>query len=186
MRRVLLALVILAVAEIYLLARLGEAFGALAVMGLLVGSAALGYLAARAQGLAVVRRWRDAAETGEAPEEGLTDGLLVVLGGLLLALPGVLSDLLGLFLLIPPVRRRAAAHLRRKADTWLSSGSVKVTRMRVVDVRTDAVDEGDPKAFDPRAEPHREVIDAEGVAVEERPELLLGPAKEDEAETSRE
>ena len=96
------------------------------MLGLLLGSAALGYLAARAQGLDVVRRWREAAEAGEAPEEGLTDGLLVVLGGLLLALPGVISDGFGLLLLIPPVRRRAAARLRRKADTWMSSGSVKV------------------------------------------------------------
>src|SRR3989442_678077 len=82
------------------------------------GAAVLGYVVARAQGLAVFRRWRAATAAGVMPEEGLVDGLLVLLGGFLLALPGVISDALGLLLLVPPVRRRVADRIRRRADAW--------------------------------------------------------------------
>jgi len=176
--RILLALMLLAAAELFLLVRLGEAFGVLAVLGMLAGSAVLGYLAARAQGLAVVRKWRDAAATGAPPEEGLTDAFLVVLGGVLLALPGVISDVLGILLLIPPVRRRAAAHLRRRVEAWVSSGASRVREVRVVEVREvrEAPRAGQESlAFDVRSEPPREVIEVEGYAVEERAERLLGP-----------
>jgi UPF0716 protein FxsA len=160
-RRALLALLILAAAEIYLLLRLGEALGAAATLGLLVAAAVVGYSAARAQGLEVLRRWREAALAGAKPEDGLTDGLLVLLGGALLVLPGVISDVLGLLLLVPPVRRRVAARLRRRAEAWVASGSVRVGTIRVRDV-------------DAPGEARLEVIDVEGHAVEEdRPERLL-------------
>jgi UPF0716 family protein affecting phage T7 exclusion len=120
--RALLALLLLAAAEIYLLLRLGQALGATATLGLLVAAAVIGYVAARAQGLGVLRRWRDAVAVGAAPEEGLTDGFLVLLGGVLLAMPGVVSDVLGLLLLVPPVRRRVTARLRRRAAAWVAPG----------------------------------------------------------------
>ena len=168
-RNVLLALMILAAAEIYLLLRIGEAFGAAATVGLLVAAAVVGYSAARAQGLQVLRRWRAAASAGAAPEEGLADGLLVLVGGALLVLPGVISDVLGLLLLVPPVRRRIAARLRRRAESWVASGTVRVG---TIDVRE----------VDPRGGMRIEVIDVEGQPVEERPALLLGPGAPEEIE----
>jgi UPF0716 protein FxsA len=181
--RALLALLILGAAEIYLLLRMGAALGAGATFGILVGAAVVGYVAARAQGLAVLRRWCDATAAGATPEEGLTDGFLVLLGGVLLALPGPISDGLGVLLLIPPVRRRVTARIRRRTAAWVASGAVKVG---TVDVRTVWPD--DPGAridFDPRAAAPREVIDTEGHAVEDRPERLLGPAADEAGSPSR-
>lgn len=173
MPRALLALLILAAAELYLLLRLGAAIGAAATLGLLVAAAVVGYFAARAQGLQVLRRWRDAAATGAAPEEGLADGLLVLVGGALLVLPGVISDALGLLLLVPPVRRRVAARLRRRAEAWVTSGSVRVdTQVRIIDVRE----------IEPRADAPREVIDVEGFTVEDRPVRLLTSTPPDEVD----
>lgn len=195
MRAAFLAVLALAAAEIYLLIHLGAAIGAGPLLALLVGSAVLGYVVARAQGIAVVRRWLAANAAGTMPEEGLTDGLLVLLGGALLALPGVLSDGLGLLLLLPPVRRRVAERIRRRAEKWVASGSVKVATF---DGRVwQAQDDGDearepwramegnwPGGSEDGSDGAREVIDVEGYAVEDgpeaRPERLLGPGTAEE------
>jgi len=69
---------------------------------LLTGTA--GFWMARTQGRKI---WADARRqllSGEMPGRALLDGLCVLAGGLLLALPGFLTDLLGLVLLLPPAR----------------------------------------------------------------------------------
>ncbi|MFY0580094.1 FxsA family protein [Cystobacter fuscus] len=61
------------------------------------------------------------------PEEGLLGGVLVLAGGLLLVIPGVVSDVLGLLLLLPPTRRIVARWVRRGVERRMASGSIRVT-----------------------------------------------------------
>jgi UPF0716 family protein affecting phage T7 exclusion len=83
----------------------------------------------------------------------------------------VISDALGLLLLVPPVRRLVAARIRRRAEAWVASGSVRIaTQVRVMEINE----------IDPPAEAPREVIDVEGYTVEARPERLLAATMKDE------
>ena len=58
---------------------------------------------------AALEAWR----TARSPEDDLLNALLAVLGGLLIAFPGVVSDVLGLVLLLPGARAAPRAMLRR-------------------------------------------------------------------------
>jgi UPF0716 family protein affecting phage T7 exclusion len=161
--RWILLLLLLPVLELYVLLRLGEAIGALYTMGILLVGAFAGVWLAKSEGLRVLRRWREAMEDGRVPEEGLTDGFLVLLGGGLLLLPGVVSDGLGVILLLPPMRRWIARRIRRGVEAKMKEGSIHVvsldlggaTRPREHEEALDLLHDG------------REVIDVEGVAVEE-------------------
>ncbi|HET9449254.1 MAG TPA: FxsA family protein [Aggregicoccus sp.] len=113
MGKLLLLLVLLPLAELYLLLRLGERLGALPVLGLLLLSAVLGLLLARSEGARVLRQVQAALARGQMPDEAMASGALVVVGGALLVLPGVISDAVGLVLLVPPSRRWVAGRLRR-------------------------------------------------------------------------
>lgn len=113
MGKLILILLLLPVVELYLLLRLGEHLGALPVLGLLLLSAGLGLLLARAEGGRVLRQVQAALARGQMPDEAMASGALVVVGGTLLVVPGVLTDVLGLVLLLPPSRRWVAARLRR-------------------------------------------------------------------------
>jgi UPF0716 protein FxsA len=71
-----------------------------------------------------VRAWRGlraAGSSGRPPGQELGQGLLGLLSGLLLVLPGFLTDLVGLALLAPPVRRVAGRGVQRVAERRLSS-----------------------------------------------------------------
>jgi UPF0716 protein FxsA len=111
--KLLLLLVLLPLAELYLLLHLGERLGALPVLGLLLLSAVLGLLLARTEGARVLRQVQVALARGQMPDEAMASGALVVVGGALLVLPGVISDVIGLVLLVPPSRRLVASRLRR-------------------------------------------------------------------------
>jgi UPF0716 protein FxsA len=115
---VLLGLLVLAVVAIYVLNRVGELIGPLATIGLLLAESALGvYLMAR-EGASSWRRLQTAVRAGRVPSEELTDAALVLVGGLLLVLPGFVTDVVGFFCVLPPTRplaRRALlGALRRR------------------------------------------------------------------------
>lgn len=78
----------------------------IAVTGLLGGGLA------KREGLRVFRQWSEAMGQGRVPEVGLVDGVLVLLGGVLLFAPGFVGDVLGLTLLFPPTRRLVAGAVR--------------------------------------------------------------------------
>lgn len=127
MGKLLLLLILLPVAEIYLLLRLGEWIGALPTLGLLLASAVLGSALARSQGARTLRQMQAALARGETPAEGMLGPALVVVGGVLLMVPGVISDVMGLLLLLPPTRRLVAAQLRRGMERRMRNGTLHVS-----------------------------------------------------------
>lgn len=108
--RTVLALLILAlpIAEIVTIAMVGKAIGFWPTFGLLLAAGMLGGLILNAQGLATLRRLHVAMERGETPILPAFEGLLLAIAGLLLIAPGFISDVLGLALLIPPLRKFVA------------------------------------------------------------------------------
>jgi UPF0716 protein FxsA len=82
---------------------------------LLLGAAVLGVFLVRREGLSVMRRANAEMAAGRMPTSSLIDGALVLVGGCCLIVPGFVSDLFGLVLLLPPTR----AILRRAAARWL-------------------------------------------------------------------
>ena len=158
MLRVFVAIICLALAELVLLVVVGRAVGLTSTLLVMLVTAIVGVVAARAQGLSVFRKWLDAMSVREQPEEGLVDGLLVVTGGTLLVLPGFLGDVVGLLLLIAPLRRLVAERIRRRAQGWVRSGDVEVFTMREVLVEERAPDDDEPRV--------REIIDVAGEVVD--------------------
>jgi UPF0716 protein FxsA len=103
------------VLELYLLIAIGGAIGAPATLAIVVATGLLGAMLAKREGMRVLRAWQGAMARGEIPEEGVASSLLVLLGGVLLVTPGVVTDLVGLALLTPPTRRAMARLMQRHA-----------------------------------------------------------------------
>ncbi|MEJ8281778.1 FxsA family protein [Pseudonocardia spirodelae] len=82
---------------------------------LLAGSV-LGLLLARREGVRAARALASAVQRGKLAHEEATDGLLVAIGGILLFLPGLITDVLGLALVFPPTRVLARRRMLRAAE----------------------------------------------------------------------
>jgi UPF0716 protein FxsA len=102
----LLAVVFLVVPllELAVIIQVGQAIGAAeTILLLIVVSVAGGWLVKR-EGVGVLRRIQDAVSAGRVPGRELADGALIMFAGALLLTPGFVSDVLGIALLLPPVR----------------------------------------------------------------------------------
>jgi UPF0716 protein FxsA len=107
------------VLELYLLITVGGVIGPAATIGIVLATGLLGAVLAKHEGMRVLRQWQDAVAKGEIPEEGVASSLMVLVGGILLVTPGVLTDVLGLAMLVPFTRRAMARLVQRRAARHL-------------------------------------------------------------------
>lgn len=103
---ILLALlVIVPLAELTLLLLLARYTDWWIALALVVSTGLLGSALVHRQGWRTLRRVRDQLGAGRVPADSIMDGAMILLAGVLLLTPGVLSDLFGISLLIPFMRR---------------------------------------------------------------------------------
>jgi UPF0716 protein FxsA len=124
--RLLLLFIIVPLIELYILIKIGSYIGGLNTVLLVVLTAMLGAFLARLEGLRTLQQIQLSLSQGQIPAEELIDGVLILVGGIMLITPGVLTDLFALVLLFPFTRMFFKRWLRRRFDRMVSSGSVRL------------------------------------------------------------
>lgn len=114
MFRLILLFTLLPLAELTLLFRIGEWLGAGATLGLVIGTGVVGAWLARREGLRTWERVRAELAEGRMPGEELLHALLVLIAGVVLVTPGVLTDVAGLLLLVRPIRDAVVKRTRKR------------------------------------------------------------------------
>lgn len=116
--------------ELWLLIKIGTALGAFNTIIFLIGAGMAGMAVLRRQGFSTLMRFQQRLDSGESPAAEVMNGLLLAIAGGLLMLPGFLSDVLALLLLIPPLRRLLVARWLKRSllqkAARSSNGSVNV------------------------------------------------------------
>jgi len=97
-------LLLMPLAEIAAFILVGRELGIGLTLLLVLASAVSGAILLRIQGLGALKRLQQAAQAGTDPGRQLVHGLMIVIAGFLLVLPGFISDAIGLLLFIPAVR----------------------------------------------------------------------------------
>lgn len=130
--------------ELALLIYVSDLFGWRTTLSVVVGTGLLGAWLVRREGWRAWDRFHRDLNEGRVPTDSLVDGLMVFAGGVLLITPGVVSDLLGLALVIPPTRALIRRALRRRwqlratrffQQTGGSPGNTTAGHDRIIDVR---------------------------------------------------
>jgi UPF0716 protein FxsA len=111
----LLALfIVVPLVEIAVLIQVGQWLGVLDTIGLLLLISLVGVWLVKREGAGTFRRIREDLEYGRMPTNSLLDGGLLMTAGVLLLVPGFVTDFFGLLLLLPPVRAGARRLVRRR------------------------------------------------------------------------
>ena len=126
--RLLILFTVVPLIELALLIKLGNVIGLWPTIFIVIATGVLGAALARSQGTQVISAIRAEVAEGRPPTESLINGLLVLVGGVVLLTPGLLTDLLGFSLLIPFTRdwfkKKLRSRLKKYAER--SSGSATI------------------------------------------------------------
>ncbi|WP_370945711.1 FxsA family protein [Amycolatopsis sp. cg5] len=142
------AFLLYVLAEVAAIWAVGSAVGVLGTIALLLAGAFLGSWLARREGGKAARAFMDTARSGRSTHAEVTDGMLIGLGGLLIMLPGFVSDVFGLFLLLPPTRAIARKLWLKRMERRMMA-HVNAQRGPVVIVDSEVVDEPKPAQSHP-------------------------------------
>jgi UPF0716 protein FxsA len=107
--------IVVPIAELYVIIQVGELIGVVPTLILLLADALLGSLLLKHQGRGAWRRFNEALAARRFPGKEVVDGVLIVIGGTLLLTPGFITDVFGIFFLLPPTRALTRRLLRRFA-----------------------------------------------------------------------
>ncbi|MEQ1635598.1 MAG: FxsA family protein [Methylococcales bacterium] len=97
--------------EMYLLIQVGGIIGVFPTIVLVMLTAVIGASLLRQQGFATWQRLQSNLAQGVMPAYELIEGLLLLLGGVLLITPGFFTDALGFACMIPAVRQKFARYI---------------------------------------------------------------------------
>jgi UPF0716 protein FxsA len=125
--RLLILFILIPIIEIAILVKIGTLIGFWPTMLIVIATGILGATLARIQGFLVLNRIRTELRMGRIPAEGLIDGLLILVGGILLLTPGLLTDLIGFLMLIQWSRKLFKKWLGKKFRQWVQSQNTRIT-----------------------------------------------------------
>lgn len=122
MNYLIIPLILIPLIELTLLLRLADWVGGGPTFLLILGTGMAGASLIRRQGMETLRLIQQDLQLGRMPADRIFSGLLILVGGVLLITPGILTDLAGLLLMIPGNRRWIISRFRGRLEMRFGQG----------------------------------------------------------------
>jgi UPF0716 protein FxsA len=123
----LAGLVLLFLADLFLMVQVGERIGFWPVFGIIVIFGAYGISVIKKEGFSVFRSIRRDLKQGVLPGRQLLNALLTIIGGILLLIPGLLSALAGFLLILPATQSKVREWILLYLRSRLGLGLLNVS-----------------------------------------------------------
>jgi UPF0716 protein FxsA len=115
--------------EMALLMYVSRFIGIGGTLMLIVVTGAVGATLARSQGIGVLHKLQNSVNSGVRPTDAMIEAVLVLIGGIVLLTPGILTDIMGFSLMVPAVRssighfltHRIASHIQKNVRAGFAS-----------------------------------------------------------------
>jgi len=128
--KLFLLFTVVTVVEWFLLLKLAEYTSWWVTIATVIVPGVVGAWLAKREGARAIRQIRDSFVSGAEPSRAIMDGALVLIASAFLITPGVLTDITGLLLLIPPVRARVRQYVGHRVGAAvkrrINEGSINV------------------------------------------------------------
>ena len=113
-----LLLILVPLAELYVIVQVGQEIGVVPTLVLLLAVSIAGAYLLKREGMATWRRFQAQMAEGRMPAKEATDGAMILFGGALLLTPGFLTDIVGLLFIFPATRATLKSGFRKLAGGW--------------------------------------------------------------------
>jgi len=109
--------------ELTLLIKIGTVIGSGNTILLIVLTGIIGAYLARLQGFTVLQNIQNSLNQGQMPTDSMLDGVMILVGGIVLLTPGFITDVLGFALLIPWTRSLIKYLLQKRFTNIINDGT---------------------------------------------------------------
>lgn len=125
---IFILLIVVPLAELYVIAQVAGGLGWLPTIGLVLAVSLIGAWLVRREGSGIWPKIRDRLSGANNPTPELVDGGLVIFGATLLLTPGFVTDIVGLSMMIPPIRAVARKAVLKRIESKVEIAKADMTR----------------------------------------------------------
>lgn len=126
--RLFLLFTLIPVLELWILIKLGSVMGGFAALALVIGTGIAGASLAKIQGLHTLNKIRECMAQGITPADELIDAVMILVAGIVLVTPGLLTDIAGILLLIPTTREALKLKVKEGINNRMANGTIHIRR----------------------------------------------------------
>ena len=153
----IVAFIVIPIVEIAAGIQVGMWIGVWPTVFLLIAVSVFGVWLVKREGIRTWRRFRDQVDAREVPTDTVVDGMLLLVAGVMLMIPGFVTDIIGLLLLFPPTRKLVRILLIGRFVRIYAIGRRGAQATRVIKVSSTVVNARPPRTGGPaRLEPGSE------------------------------
>ena len=125
--KLLILFIVVPLIEIALLIKIGKMIGLWPTLFIIIATGFMGAALARFQGFLVMKKIKNELSLGNMPADELIDGLLILIGGIVLLTPGLITDAIGFLMLIPWSRKIFKTWLVNKFRESIQNANARIT-----------------------------------------------------------
>lgn len=125
--KLLILFIVVPLIEIALLIKIGKMIGLWPTLFIVIATGFMGAALARFQGFLVMKKIKNELSLGNMPADELIDGLLILIGGIVLLTPGLITDAIGFLMLIPWSRKIFKTWLVNKFRESIQNANARIT-----------------------------------------------------------
>lgn len=126
MRKILLFIIVTPIIDLYILIKASQNVGFWPTIALIVATGIVGYYLARSEGKIVLSNINRALSQGTVPGDALLTGLCILIGGIFLAVPGIVTDIIGITMILPGTRQIYKNAIKRYFKNKIRRGSTGI------------------------------------------------------------
>lgn len=122
MSKMALLLIVAPIVDLYILIKASQTMGFGRTVLLIILTAIAGYFLAKSEGKLVLSRINGELSQGNIPGSDLLNGFCILIGGFLLLMPGILTDIVGITMILPVTRKIYKEYFKRKFANKIRRG----------------------------------------------------------------
>ena len=126
MRKVVLLLILTPIVDLYILIKASQTMGFGTTILLIILTGFAGYYLARSEGRIIIRNINREMSQGNVPGDELLTGFCILIGGFFLLMPGIVTDIIGITMVLPGTRNFYKEYIKRYLQKMINKGYTNI------------------------------------------------------------
>ena len=126
MGRLIFLIILMPILDLYILVKASQSMGFGPTILLIIATGIAGYYLAKSEGKLIIRDINRAMGEGRIPGDEILTGFSILVGGFLLLLPGIVTDIIGITMVLPGTREFYKAYIKRWLQGLINKGYTNI------------------------------------------------------------
>lgn len=122
MGKIVLLLIVTPIIDLYILIKASQTMGFWTTILLIILTGIAGFFLAKSEGKVILSKIKRELSQGSIPGEDILNGFCILIGGILLLTPGILTDIIGITMVLPGTRNLYLEYIRKRFTNIIKRG----------------------------------------------------------------